>query len=663
MTSARFAHVALRAARGLLALLLSPALLVPETVFADETKVVTVGVIDSFAPEAWPQVIGPTLERLREALPLYRFRVVEIEKEEDLAHYQGKLDFFLSSSLFYWSAHLEHGASAVAAVDPAFTPDPERAVAGLVLVRRDNDALRTLKDLKGKTLAVTGARGTLESAKELSGAGAGTSAGFNDAYLALRGTLEDRGYRSARFFSAVIPVGWRNPGVPSALLAGAADAGVLSLCEYESLAGRGAFRREDFKPVEAALDPKSGCLATTGFYPGIVLAATPRAGAPTVTAVAAALFAMPPVAGNTWMVANDFRKTDELARALAIGPYAYLQEMTPRALWQRFPLEILLAAALGAALLWHLARVNSLVLKRTAELREALEQRDALERKSRQNREHLAALEKMGLINQLSSLIAHELKQPLGAIANYASGLQMHFMAGKPDLALTNDVLQRIREQVDHATDVIDYVRSTARSSKASLVRECDLAEILHSAIESFTLNFPEGCEVRLELPAAAAAPEEMRTSGRHRATLETPFAAPAEADPKAVELAVYNLVKNGAEACAGVERPRVVVKLSDADDAWEVAVRDNGPRLTDEAFRAIGRPLTSVKDQGLGLGLTLVRHMLERNGAKLAFERDAAGGPGLTARFRIEKAPAALAASLADHGPQTIQVKATQKE
>lgn len=645
MTLARFARfpsAAFRAAWVLPALLLALALLAPAAVPADEIKVVTVGVIDSFAPEAWPQIIGPTLERLREALPLYRFHVVEIEREEDLVHHQGKLDFFLSSSLFFWSAHLEHGASAVAAVDPAFTPDPERAVAGLVLVRRNNDALRSLKDLKGKTLAVTGARGTLDSVQGLSGPG--PAAGFNDAYLALRGTLEDRGYHSARFFSAVIPVGWRNPGVPSALLAGAADAGVLSLCEYESLAKRGAFRREDFKPIEAALDPKSGCLATTDFYPGIVLAATPRADAPTVTAVAAALFAMPPVTGNTWMVANDFRKTDELARALAIGPYAYLQEITPRALWRRFPLEILLAAALGVALLWHLARVNSLVLKRTAELREALEQRDALERKSRQNREHLAALEKMGLINQLSSLIAHELKQPLGgAIANYASGLQMHFMAGKPDLALTNDVLQRIREQVDHATDVIDYVRSTARSSKASLVRECDLAEILRAAVESFTLNFPEGGEVRLELPAAAEASEDAQTPDKARPGPGIAFAAPAAADPKAVELAVYNLVKNGAEACAAAESPCVVVTLADAGEAWEVAVRDNGPRLTDDAFRAIGRPLTSVKDQGLGLGLTLVRHMLERNGAKLAFERDAAGGPGLTARFRIEKAPAAV--------------------
>lgn len=572
---------------------------------ADEIRTVTVGVIDTFAPDAWPSLIGPTLDGLREALPLYRFEAVEIETEDDLKAYRDKLDFFLSSSTFYWSAHLEHGASAVAAVDPAFTPDPQRAVAGLVLARSGNSGIRTLRDLKGRTLAVTGNRGAPD-AEEGSNPGAGLSAGFSDEYLALRGTLEEKGWNSARFFSTVKPVGWRNPGVPSALLANAADAGVLSLCEFEQLAKRSAFRKEDFKAIDAAVDPKSGCLATTDFYPGTVLAAMPRAEASVVTAVASALFAMPPMAGDSWMIANDFRKTDELARQLAIGPYAYLQEITPKALWRRFPLEILLTGSLAAALLWHLARVNGLVLRRTRELREALSQRDALERKSRQSRENLAALEKVGLINQLSSLIAHELKQPLGAINNFGNGLLRRVKRGQLDPKVLAETLEDIVGQGTRASEIVDRVRGYAKHPDP-IMQVCDMVPVLEKAINEFKHIHPEAPHILLKcLPYSWA-----------------------EVDAWEIQLAVLNLLKNASEALQGCPDPEIIVRLREKDGKWRLTVEDNGREIAREKTDLFFEPLYTGKMTGMGLGLSIVANIAERHKGHVSAEPNEALGHG----------------------------------
>lgn len=577
----------------------------PDPSASDPRPVLTIGIVDEFPPETWPTLIGPTLENLRKALPQYRFRAIEILSRKEARGYRDSVDFFLSASLFYWTEHLSQGAAAVAAAAPAWSRDPTGAVAGLVLARAKDNPSPTLAHLRGKVLAAPSGPENLE-------------------YLALRGVIEKRGVRSDRFFREVKAVGWRNPGVATALLAGTADAGVLPLCAYEELAARGAVSTEEIIPVEARLDLQSGCLATTDLYPGAVLSAMPRAQPEAVTAVAQALFAMPRQSGRSWMVANDFTKADELAELLALGPYAYLQQITPEALWKRFPTECVIAASLAFALLLHLARVNLLVRRRTSELRRALAAKDELEARARKGRESLASLERLGLINQLSSLIAHELKQPVGAVSNYAAGLLCHIRAGAPDMAVITDVLERIRSQARRASDVIEYVRSEARGGTAARTRRCDLARVVSKAVEIHALSSPEACRVWAELPEGGA---------------------PALIDPRGIELAVYNLVKNAAEAAAGKkdaaelmkDPPRVTVRIADAGSDWLVSVRDNGPRISDEAFAALGTPLASMKEQGLGLGVTLVRHMLERSGSRLAFERNDPE-PGLTASFRIAK-------------------------
>lgn len=97
--------------------------------------------------------------------------------------------------------------------------------------------------------------------------------------------------------------------------------------------------------------------------------------------------------------------------------------------------------------------------------------------------------------------------------------------------------------------------------------------------------------------------------------------------------------LKNAAEALEGTVRPAVAVTLAADDEGnWRLEVTDNGPYLTDEKFSRLQSLMQSVKPEGLGLGLSIVRGIADSHGATLTFERRPSGG--LTVRFVTDAAP-----------------------
>ena len=117
-------------------------------------------------------------------------------------------------------------------------------------------------------------------------------------------------------------------------------------------------------------------------------------------------------------------------------------------------------------------------------------------------RRPFAYLREIRLISHLSSLIAHELKQPLGAITNYTAGLKAHLAAGEPDPDLVNHVLDKISQQSRDASSVIDFVRSFAKPSSpagAGTVK-CDPSTVAQKAIETLKLSGNFSGEIRTDI-------------------------------------------------------------------------------------------------------------------------------------------------------------------
>ena len=114
------------------------------------------------------------------------------------------------------------------------------------------------------------------------------------------------------------------------------------------------------------------------------------------------------------------------------------------------------------------------------------------------------------------------------------------------------------------------------------------------------------------------------------------------EADALEIELVVVNLLRNAAVAVEHVQNPEISIALTGKTEGkryvWQVIVKDNGPALSDEQFDRLFHPAVSSKPQGLGLGLSLCRLIVERHSGRLSFQR--AAGYGLTAVLELDAVP-----------------------
>jgi signal transduction histidine kinase len=112
----------------------------------------------------------------------------------------------------------------------------------------------------------------------------------------------------------------------------------------------------------------------------------------------------------------------------------------------------------------------------------------------------------------------------------------------------------------------------------------------------------------------------------------EWPPAAPTSLDPESLRQIYLNLLLNAIEAMP--EGGTVDVAVHDARGGIEVTFTDSGPGFPREVLREAGQPFVTTKAQGTGLGLFLVRRLLESGGGALSIDNVPTGGARCTARF-----------------------------
>ncbi len=561
----------------------------------------TVGVLSVQNPWFYVNTVGPTLAYLRKRLPQYEFRASELGYDaltQSVA--EQKLDFFVAPSGFFSDAASKHGAVAMATQEVPQAPNPAHAVAGVVVVRADSAKYRTLRDLKGATVAANN-RNEFGS------------------WVAVMGEIHDLGYKPERFWGASIFTQYQFPGPAALLLAGESDAAVLTGCELERLESEGvvpagALRVLDSKTTGLA------CRHSTKTYPGYVFASLPKATAALVKDVSVALLSMPRTEnGIGWGVSNDFTAVRDLYRNLQIGPYEYLRQWNPKALWDKYQWIFWLILAVGTAAGIHIVRSDRLVRLRTSELQFAISQRDLAEKQAQTDREKLSQLERAGVVAQLSGMFAHEVQQPVTSIVNFAGGLQQYLDSKSITDPVLHSIGKTISEDALRISEIVTRVRSyaKARTPEKKLVR---LDEVLRLALDNFshsTLGSSQAVECSF-LPSASILGDALE-----------------------LELVVVNLLKNAASSAQKAPQPSVRLELTEEHreglEIWRIAVSDNGPALSDEQFANLRHPMASDKPEGLGLGLSICRLIVERHSGRLIFSR--LRPSGIRAEVFLEKA------------------------
>ncbi len=233
-------------------------------------------------------------------------------------------------------------------------------------------------------------------------------------------------------------------------------------------------------------------------------------------------------------------------------------------------------------------------------------------------RTQLAHLWGQNALGEMAAVLAHELNQPLAAIANYTEGARAIAASGpEPDAGLL-EALDRAGGQAVRAGEIIRRMRRLVTQDLAP--RQTDtLAKVVGEVAFMINLVAREG-QTRIDYALATGADE-------------------VTVDPIQIQQVVMNLVRNAVEACEGRDDRRVLIETAAAEGGGGVlTVHDSGPGVAEGDLERLFRPMQSVKARGMGLGLSISRAIAEAHGGGLELATSRLGG----AAFSLTLPPAA---------------------
>ncbi len=555
-----------------------------------------VGVVRYASPAPLEGLLEATVHQLKTFFGEDAIRIHTYSLEElSAAVHKGEVDIFLASSGRYRRLVLE-GARDLATGLSKNYPDPNRSEGVAMVVSAQRADLRTLADLKGARLVT--------SVRE----------GFTG-YDIPMGELVREGFHPDQFFGREVFLG-DGPAIGGAfalLQKNEVDVAFMRLCFLENHLAAHPEERGLYRVVHPMTQKGEVCARSTELYPAWTVATTARTDPRLSRLVTRALLQMPPAGkdGFYWGVATDYSSVDALFESLHVGPYHYLDDWTLERIWEKARGFVLALVVALLALVGHSLRVGYLVRVRTEALSNALEETKKLERATREAGARIDRLERMGAVGQLSSIFAHEMRQPLSAISLYVFALKRAMQKADAKEAQPDSpwmrILEKLNVETERANQIVERVRLYAKADRPPRYRVA-VRTVLSKAIDDLKLSARFQGEIQL-------------LAGDD---------ADLTLDALGMELVFVNLLKNALEAAhsPGVV-PRVWVRVSaQAESATlRIEFEDNGARLSDAAREAlIGNP-TSTKESGLGLGLSIVRGILEAHSATLTYQIKEEGG------------------------------------
>jgi PAS domain S-box-containing protein len=245
----------------------------------------------------------------------------------------------------------------------------------------------------------------------------------------------------------------------------------------------------------------------------------------------------------------------------------------------------------------------------------------AAEEVARRIREQVELLGRVSLLGEMTASLAHELNQPLAAIVNNATAAMQYLEQGRLKPEQLQDILNDVVADGRRAFDVMQNVRNAIKKGAAIRGR--------------INLNDLVKATTHMVQPDAAAHLCKIKTS----LTADLP---PIEGDPIQIQQAVINLVRNAFDAMCDAPPNRRIVEIAtdyNGDGAVGVAVRDHGSGISEATRDRLFEQFFTTKDEGLGMGLAIVRSIVEAHGGTISAENAQGGGARFHFRLPITKA------------------------
>ena len=215
--------------------------------------------------------------------------------------------------------------------------------------------------------------------------------------------------------------------------------------------------------------------------------------------------------------------------------------------------------------------------------------------------------ERLATFGQLVGSIGHELRNPLGVIET-----SLYILKGRvDDDERATKHIHRIDEQLKIANDIITQLLDMIRDRPLDRAR-CSLAEVIEQSVAS--VSTPEA--IHLSIHGLALLP-------------------PVDGDAGQLRQVFVNLLDNAVQALEG--EGEVQVNGLERDGGVEISVEDNGPGLDATVSGRLFEPLITTKQKGIGLGLALVKRIVERHGGQISYRAGSGGGARFIVWFPVQ--------------------------
>src|SRR6266480_686883 len=220
----------------------------------------------------------------------------------------------------------------------------------------------------------------------------------------------------------------------------------------------------------------------------------------------------------------------------------------------------------------------------------------------RLQREEMAHLSRVSSMGELTASLAHELNQPLSAIASNAAAGRRFLTQGSPEPKMFEELLADVAADARRASDIIHGIHDFVRKREGTR-RLVNLNEIIREVLRL----------LHSDLLGRATFVEKQLD----------PSLPSVDADPVQLQQVLLNLLMNSLEAMhlTSTEKRRILISTKCEADSVVTSVRDYGSGLPEEDMDKVFTHFYSTKPNGMGMGLTIVRSIIEAHGGKLWVE------------------------------------------
>ncbi len=266
-------------------------------------------------------------------------------------------------------------------------------------------------------------------------------------------------------------------------------------------------------------------------------------------------------------------------------------------LWEKYLWQTI---AIAAALLIQTALILFLLHER--------HMRNNAELESRHRMTELAHVNRHATAGELSSSIAHELNQPLGTILINTESAELILSSPSPDLSELKEILADIKRDDRRASEVIHRVRSF----------------LLRTPFETKNIDINDTMREVFDFLSVQA-------SARNVALYLTPSPSPlpVKGDPVQLQQVIMNLILNSMDAMVAMPYGRTVIGRTEMNGGSSavISISDSGPGIPAERLNEVFDPFFTTKKQGMGVGLSIARTIVQAHKGRIWAENQTGGG------------------------------------